>query len=187
MSSRIVKWVPGILAAGATVGILAWLLFDSPGQSTAPSKPVVRAKVDPAAIDPPAPPLSQPIVAASKDEPLFAEAMNYYRKGDYTRASFALQQATAKQPENQEIRFFLGVCYLLAGDTHAGIRELRVARGLEDSPYVDQIHFYLAKAFLRQKDTTNATRELDALVDHGGNFAAPAKELKVELANTSIE
>jgi predicted Zn-dependent protease len=119
---------------------------------------------------------------ASNNAPLFAEAMKYYRQHDYSQASFALQQATSQQPENPEIRFYLGVCYLLTDDTHAGIRELRVAGGLGSSPYLDRIHYYLAKAFLKQKDTTNAMRELSA-VDNGGQLAESARKLRRELVN----
>lgn len=113
--------------------------------------------------------------------------MKYYRARDYSRASFALQQATGQQPDNPEIRFFLGISYLLTNDTRAGIRELKVAECLGSSPYVDRIHFYLAKAFLRQKNTINAKRQWNALVDTGGNLAEPAKKLRFELANNVTE
>jgi len=130
MNRRIVTWVPGILAASAVAGLMSWLLVDSP-KADSPSVPLVAAvKVDPAAMEPPASPGDQPLVTASKQEPLFAEAMKYYRQRDYSQASFALQRATAQQPDNPEIRFYLGVCYLLTEDTRAGIRELRVAEGL---------------------------------------------------------
>ena len=127
------------------------------------------------------------MVAETGIEPLFEEAMNYYRARDFSRASFVLQQATGQQPGNPEIRFFLGISYLLTNDTRAGIRELKVAEALSSSPYVDRIHFYLAKAFLRQKDTINAMRELNALADAGGNLAEPAQKLKLELAKNPTE
>jgi TolA-binding protein len=181
MSSRITAWVPGLLAAAGIAGLLSWLMFDSPKVSSPPKPAVVAAKQDPAAIEPP-PASGQPMVAASNNEPLFAEAMRYYRQNDYSGASVALQRATAQQPENPEIRFYLGICYLMTNDTHAGIRELRVAGGLGSSPYLDRVHYYLAKAFLKQKDTTNAMREL-AAIDNGGNLAESARKLKGELAN----
>jgi hypothetical protein len=187
MKSRIATWVPGILVITAIAGILTWFVVDA-RENSIPSAPTVsRAEHDPSSFDPPATPVGPTGVAASNQEPLFGEAMKYYRQRDYARASFSLRQATARQPENPEIRFFLGVSYLLTNDTRAGIQELRVAGGLGTSPYVDRIHFYLAKAFLRQKDTINAMRELDALVDNGGTLAEPAKKLKFELTNTSFE
>ena len=56
-----------------------------------------------------------------------------------------------------------------------------------DAPYADRVHFYLAKAFLKQKDNTNAIRELTAIVNNGGNLAEPAKKLQLELAKASME
>jgi thioredoxin-like negative regulator of GroEL len=183
MNSSLGKWVPGIFAACAIVGVMTWLLVDFPEIGFHTSTVTARIKRDPASIDPPACPGGQPVLPASKNEPLFEEAMRHYRKGDYALASFSLRQATARQPENPEIRFFLGVCYLLTADTRAGIQELKVAEGLEASPYADRIHFYLAKAFLKQQDTTNAMSRLNELVDKGGNLAEPARQLKIELAN----
>lgn len=186
MNGRIAKWVPGMLAAAALAGFVIWLIADTPA-TTQPSSVAATSRPDPASFDAPACPEGAPVVTASVNEPLFLEAMKYYRAQDYSRASFALQKATGNQPDNPEIRFFLGISYLLTEDTRAGIRELKVADRLGTSPYVDRIHFYLAKALLRQKDTINAIRQLDMLVNGGGNLAEPARKLKLELANNVTE
>lgn len=175
-----------MLAAAAVAGFITWLISDSP-VTTPPSSPAAKPRPDLEYFDPPTCPAGEPVVAATGNEPLFGEAMKYYRARDYSRASFALQQATGQQPDNPEIRFFLGISYLLTNDTRAGIRELKVAECLGSSPYVDRIHFYLAKAFLRQKNTINAMRQWNALVDTGGNLAEPAKKLRFELANNVTE
>lgn len=175
-----------MLAAAAVAGFIIWLIADSP-VTTPPSSPAAKSRPDLASFDPPTGPAGEPVVAATGNEPLFAEAMKYYRARDYSRASFTLRQATGQQPGNPEIRFFLGISYLLTNDTRAGIRELKVAEILGSSPYVDRIHFYLAKAFLRQKDTINAMRQLNAMVDTGGNLAEPAKKLRFKLANNITE
>ena len=187
MNGRIAKWVPGILAAAAVAGFVTWLVADT-APTLEPSSPAMsNSRPDPAAFDAPDGPAAEPLVTATASEPLFSEAMKYYRAQDYSRASFALQTATANHPDNPEIRFFLGISYLLTEDTRAGIRELKVAEGLETSPYVDRIHFYLAKALLRQKDTINAIRQLNTVVAAGGNLADPAKKLKLELASNINE
>ncbi len=186
MIGRIAKWVPGTLATAAVAGFITWLIADSP-VTTPPPGPAAQSRPDLASFDPPTGPAGEPVAAATANEPLFVEAMKYYQARDYSRASFALQQATSRQPGNPEFRFYLGISYLLTNDTQAGIRELKVAEGLGSSPYVDRTHFYLAKAFLRQKDTINAMRQLDTLVDGGGNLAEPARKLRFELANNIIE
>jgi hypothetical protein len=188
MSRQFAKWVPGAVAASAIVVGFIWLLVDFSGVGFhTPTVTGLKQDRDPAFIEPPASPAGQPVLPASKDEPLFEEAMRRYSKGDYGLASFSLRQATARQPENPEIRFFLGVCYLLTADTRAGIQELKVAEGLETSPYGDRIHFYLAKGFLKQQDTTNAIRQLNELVDKGGSLAESARKLKIELSTVHVE
>ncbi|MEO8125881.1 MAG: tetratricopeptide repeat protein [Bryobacteraceae bacterium] len=186
MRNGIGKWIPGLLAAAVVVGVLTWMIADSPAPRPEPAAavepiPAPQQKLDPAAFDPPSYPGNTPAVPATVEEPLFAEAMTYYLAHDYSRASFALQKATGKHPENPEIRFYLGVSYLLTDDTQAGIRELKVAERLGDSPYMDRSQFYLAKAFLRQNDKVNALRLLDAVAGSGGSLAEPAKKLKAEL------
>lgn len=186
MKRQLAKWIPGTLAVLALAAFITWLIADT-SRSAPPSIAAATSRPDLAAFDAPAPPTGKPVVATTDNTPLFEEGMKYYRVRDYSRASFALQQATSQQPDNPEIRFFLGISYLLTDDTRAGIRELKVAQGLSSSPYVEQIHFYLAKALLRQKDTTNAMRELSALVDSGGNLAATAKKLRLAIAENASE
>jgi predicted Zn-dependent protease len=187
MGSGIAKWIPGIVAAAAIVGFITWLMADSPVAGNPSIAVVAQPKPDLASFDPPECPPGPPVMAATVDEPLFAEAMKYYRERDYSRASFALQKATSSQPENPEIRFYLGVAYLLTDDTQAGIRELKVAERLGQSPYMDRIQFYLAKAFLKQKDTASAIQELNTVAASGGNLAESAKKLRSELTNPNTE
>ena len=135
------------------VGMLTWLIVDSPkgpssGRRETASKPVSSP------FETPAPPAGQPWRSASKSEPLFEEAMGYYRAHDYFRASFTLRQATARQPDNPDDPVLPRYLVPAHPRHRAGINELKVAEGLEGSCYDDRIHFYLAKAFLKQNDTT---------------------------------
>jgi predicted Zn-dependent protease len=182
MNRQLTAWLPGILAAITVVGMLTWFIVDSPDGSLHPAPRKAPPKAVSSPFETPAPVVGESAVAASKSEPLFEEAMTYYRAHDYSRASFTLRQATARQPGNPEIRFFLGISYLRTKDTRAGINELKVAEGLEASSYDDRIHFFLAKAFLQQNDTANAARCLNDIVEKGGTLAEPARKLKVEMA-----
>ena len=185
MNSRILKWVPVTFAIAALAGIMMRLVVSSQSDVYVPENSVSQIDHDPAWFDAPVFPMGQAVIAASNEEPLFSEAMQYYRRGDYASASFALRQATARQPENQEIRFF-SWSVLPARERHESRHPGTEGCGkLGASPYVDRIHFYLAKAFLRQKDTINALRELNALVDNGGTLSESAKKLKFELTNSS--
>jgi hypothetical protein len=186
MSSRTISWVPGVLAAAVAAGVLVWLFVDSPSAElrSAPAASS-RPKIDLASIEPPAYKPQERNIAISSASQAFSDAMQRYMQRDYSRASFGLRHATTLEPDNPEIRFFLGVSYLLTNDTRAGISELRVAERLGESPYLERVHYYLAKAFLKQKDTTNAMRELDATVQCGGSLADSARRLKFQLANAA--
>jgi cytochrome c-type biogenesis protein CcmH/NrfG len=182
--NRYTFWIPAVLAALTGSGILIWFLVDSDAggaQVTPPS--ASKVTVNPASIDAPSysPPESGANVGAATT--LFADAMSRYQKRDYASASVSLRQASILEPGNPEIRFFLGISYLLTNDTTAGISELRVVQKLGESPYLDRVHFYLAKALLRQKDPAAALRELAAMGQGEGNMADAANRLKIQVAN----
>jgi thioredoxin-like negative regulator of GroEL len=182
--NRYTFWIPALLAAIVGGGILIWFFVDSNvvDVQVAPP-PASKVRVSLASIEAPLYSPTQsgaPIGAAAT---LFADAMRWYQKRDYANASVSLRQASIMEPENPEIRFFLGISYLLTNDTRAGISELKVVQKLGASPYVEKVHFYLAKALLRQKDTAAALRELGAIVEGGGNMADDANRLKIQVAN----
>jgi thioredoxin-like negative regulator of GroEL len=182
--NRYAIWIPALLAAIIGGGILIWFFVDSNVVAVQVETPSgSKARVNFASIEAPlySPPRSGAALGAAAT--LFADAMQRYQKRDYATASVSLRQASIMEPENVEIRFFLGISYLLTNDTRAGISELKVVQKLGASPYLDRVHFYLAKALLRQKDTAAAIRELGAIVEGGGNMADDANRLKIQVAN----
>jgi predicted Zn-dependent protease len=184
--NRYTLWIPAVLAALIGGGILMWLFVDSNAGTAQVAPPSIsNITVNPASIEAPSysPPQSGATVGAATT--LFGDAMSRYQKRDYASASVSLRQASILEPENPEIRFFLGISYLLTNDTSAGINELRVVQKLGESPYLDRVHFYLAKALLRQKDPAAALRELAAIGQGGGNMADAANRLKIQVANAN--
>jgi len=176
--------IPTLLAALIGSGILLWFLVDSnPGTDPVAAQSGSKVRSNLAYIE--APPYSPPQSGAPTGAAatLFADAMKRYQKRDYASASVFLRQASIKEPENPEIRFFLGISYLLTNDTRAGISELKVVQKLSASPYLERVHFYLAKALLRQKDPAAALRELGAIVEGGGTMKDDANRLKIQVAN----
>ena len=117
--------------------------------------------------------------------PLFETAMQSYSRKDYGKASVTLREVTLKSPESPEARFFLGICYLMTNDTEAAISELKTAAALGDSEYREDAHFFLGQAYARKRDSINATRELDQVIEINGTQAAKARTLR-EIVNVSI-
>jgi tetratricopeptide (TPR) repeat protein len=103
--------------------------------------------------------------------------MEHYRRADYRAAVDDLRVAAEMDPEAAHTRFFLGVAHLMLGQDDAGIARLRATIALGDSPYLEDAHFYLAKAFLKRKDLGAAETQLNALIRLPGSKSDEARRL----------
>jgi tetratricopeptide (TPR) repeat protein len=111
----------------------------------------------------------------------FQRGMEHYRKGDYARATEDLRVAADLDAEAAHSRFFLGISHLLLNQDDAAIKRLQATIALGDSPYLEDAHFYLAKAFLRREDFRSAATELKKLIQLRGSRANEARRLLVEI------
>lgn len=111
----------------------------------------------------------------------FRRGMARYRNADYTKAVEDLRAASKLDPTAAHINFFLGVSQLLSGHDDAAIDSLRGTIALGDSPYLEDAHFYLAKAFLRRKDVDAAKAELNLVIKLRGSRSEQARELVAEV------
>jgi len=111
----------------------------------------------------------------------FQRGMERYRNADYAGALAELRGAGELDPEASHIRFFLGICHLMVSEDDAGIERLRATIGLGDSPYLEEAHLYLAKAFLRRRDFGAAEAELKALIQLRGSKSAEAGRLLMQI------
>ncbi len=111
----------------------------------------------------------------------FRAGMMRYQEGDYACAIPTLKSAADLNPQGANIRFFLGVCFLLSGQTDEGIAELKKTIALGDSAYLGEAHFYLAKGLLRQGDVKGARQELKAAVESGGRLGEEASRLLTQI------
>jgi TolA-binding protein len=149
----------------------------------------------------PAMPASRPVVALSvlarveppvyipvtlrgpRDEAAekFDDAMRHYVEGDYAGAIPELTAAAGLNPNAPRIAFFLAICDLLTSrlDTAIAGFQKTIARG--ESPYLEEAHFYLAKARLRQGDVRAARSELLHTIERQGRLEAEARRLVSQL------
>ena len=107
----------------------------------------------------------------------FQRGMEHYRRADYAAAVDDLRVAADMDPEAAHTRFFLGVAHLMLGQDDAGIARLRATIALGDSPYLEDAHFYLAKAFLKRKDLGAAETQLNELIRLPGSKRDEARRL----------
>jgi tetratricopeptide (TPR) repeat protein len=111
----------------------------------------------------------------------FRDAMKHYAGGDFRGAIPGLRAAARLDPEAAHATFFLGVCYVLAGQLDEGIRALRQTIDVGDSPYLEEAHFYLAKALLQNNDPAGARQEVERTIRLGGTLDNQARQLLAAL------
>jgi tetratricopeptide (TPR) repeat protein len=107
----------------------------------------------------------------------FREAMKLYVDRDYEGAKAGLREAAELDPERPDIAFFLGICALLTDEPEAAIAELRRTIALGESPYLEEAHFYVAKAHLRRGELAAAASQLEETVQLRGEREQEAREL----------
>ena len=120
-----------------------------------------------------------PALRGAAPEGHFREGMERYRGANYAGAIDELSQADPRSPD---VQFFLGVSYLMQDQADAAISHLRATLQLGESLDIEPAHFFLAKAFLRRKDTASASKELDAAIALHGDYENKARDLAVKLA-----
>jgi tetratricopeptide (TPR) repeat protein len=130
-----------------------------------------------------APPYTPAVLRGALDETArrFQEAMRLYVRKDYEGAKARLRAAAALDPGAPDIAFFLGICALLTDEPAAAIAELRRTVALGESPYLEEAHFYLAKAHVRRGELTAAASQIEATVRLRGDREQEAREMLQKL------
>lgn len=172
-------------SAAAAVLILAaaalWWQFGRAGRPQAGTKGTPSSLLMLARIEPPL--YVPPVLRGAEDEAAerFRTGMKLYQEGRYGDAITNLRAAADFSPAGAGIRFFLGICFLLAGQTDAGIEELRATIALGESVYLEEARFYLAKAFLGKGDVGGARDEFNWVLQRSGNLKEEAARILAQL------
>jgi TolA-binding protein len=111
----------------------------------------------------------------------FRAAMARYSEGNYTAAIPDLRAATTLKPDVAQYTFFLAICQLLTDRVDSAVASLRRTIALGNSPYLEEAHFYLAKARLRQGDIPAARAELQRTIESRGRLEEAAQSLLVQI------
>jgi tetratricopeptide (TPR) repeat protein len=149
----------------------------APTQAKPPASPPVVALSVLARVAPP--PYAPAALRGPNDEAggKFDAAMRLYVKGDYAGALNGLEAAVALEPNAPQYAFFLGACQLLTDRADLAVAELQKAVAIGESPYLEEAHFYLAKARLRQGDIQLAREELQRTIERRGRLETEARRL----------
>jgi tetratricopeptide (TPR) repeat protein len=203
----LLRWAPAAGLAAAAVLAVAVLLWmrptspsgppeatnaPSPSQAQSPEKPRAQERPEPTVAPEPSleqlarvePPRYEPLTLRGAPDDAtarFQRGMERYRKADYRGAVDNLRAAAALDPDSAHIAFFLGISHLMLGQDSAAIDRLRATIAIGDSPYFEDAHLYLAKAFLRRKDLGAAETELKKLIQLHGSGSGEARRLLTQV------
>lgn len=124
------------------------------------------------------------VLRGSQDQAMreFRLAMKRYQQRDYANAVTALRAAVKLNPKDPRPLFFLGASHLLANQTDDGIAVLQQCIALGNTPYLEESHYFLAKAFLRKDNLAAARRELEEVALLEGDHEDAARLLLQQLA-----
>jgi tetratricopeptide (TPR) repeat protein len=156
-------------------------------ESTAPSRgsePTVAPAPSLSQLARVEPPRYEPLTlrgARDKATTRFQAGMEHYQKADYRDAVTELRAAASLEPGAPHICFFLGISYLLAGQNRGAVEWLNATIALGDSAYLEEAHFYLAKAYLRQEDPGAAATHLKRVVQLRESRSGEARQLLTQL------
>ena len=199
------RWAPRVAVAAAVVLIASTLVWlRSPSTSDPPQTPASQSTPQPRVAETPetapeAPPVANlsieqlarfepprfepPTLRGAADEATarFLRGMDRYRQADYAGAIVDLREASQLDPEAPHALFFLGVSYLAAGQDIAAIDRLKAMIALGDSAYLEEGHWYLAKAYLRRRDLSAARTELRELATLRGSDGGEAGQLLAQI------
>ena len=153
----------------------------APTQAKPSASPPVVALSVLARVEPP--PYAPAALRGPNDEAgaKFDAAMRLYVKGDYAGASKGLEAAVALEPNTPQYAFFLGACHLLTDRADLAVDGLSKAIAAGESPYLEESHFYLAKARLRQGNIAAAREELQRTIERQGRLEAEARRLLAQV------
>jgi tetratricopeptide (TPR) repeat protein len=177
------SWAMASAAAVFLIFVAAalWWWLRMPGGSPAESPKAPPSLSLLARMEPPL--YIAPALRGTEDEAteLFSAGMKHYQEGMYVLAIPELRAASRLKAETAQIRFFLGICLLLAGQPNQGIEELDKTEALGDPAYLDEARFYSAKAYLGKGDVAAAKEKLRLVVESSGRLQGEAADILRQL------
>ena len=179
-------WFWSLAAAAVLVAsVLTWRQvriseLPAPGVSS-PAQPTQQARVvsleELSAVTPP--PYQAVTLRSTPDAATrrFREAMTHYERGDYSASAKGLTEAARIDASQPHTHFYLGASHLLSGNADEAINALQAAIKLGESGYLEESHFYLAKAFLKKRQVDEARAELLKTIALKGDRERDARTL----------
>jgi tetratricopeptide (TPR) repeat protein len=192
-------WVAVLAGVIAGVAVLAVVLEQyRPPPSEPPPAPAPAAVQSPAE-PPPLPGPDRRVIAylAAVEPPVYIESMRHgpdnaayqafraamepYNVKDYQKAAEALRAAAQLDRKAPAPRFYLAICERALDKTDDAIADLHAVIDLGNTPYLEDAHFFLAKALLATGDLRAAREELFRAIRIAGDRLDEARRVLDQL------
>jgi len=112
--------------------------------------------------------------SASIDEK--AEGINLLKNKNYTKAISVLNSAMVKEPQNLEVKYYLGLCYYLSGSYIESIKQFDFIMLSNNQQWYELARYQKALAHLKINDTITAKNIFEQIISENGKYAPNAKD-----------
>lgn len=111
----------------------------------------------------------------------FEKGMDRYVQRDYAGAIPLLQSTVAREPAHDSARFYLGVCFLLTGNTDEGVRTLEILGADPQNAMAEEARFFSAHGYLQRGEADKAIAALDRVIALEGDREKEARALRAAI------
>ena len=123
------------------------------------------------------PNVAAPIVRSESPKTSLEQAMGIYEQKDYKGAIDKLQNIKVETKDKEAVGFYLGMAYLANGNTNQAIEKFQKLQQQSLTTYQDQTTWYLALAFLSNKELEKSKAQLIKLSKKDSFYKKKATKL----------
>jgi tetratricopeptide (TPR) repeat protein len=117
---------------------------------------------------------------SSPDQKILLNGLFHYNHADYDTAIALFLRGLQSDPDNDDLRFYLGSSYLAKGSYQDAIKHFSLLR--EKAPkYYSPAGWYLALAYLANDQADEARKMFELIRDEGGFYAGNAERILKKL------
>ena len=114
---------------------------------------------------------------------LYKKVTLAYRQGSFEEASGLFLSLLKDNPDNQNLAFYLGNCYLALDEPQQAIKAFKkILTSSEQNEFTSRSQWYLALAYLKNEDLNKAKDELQSIIEYDGYQKDKAEELLKDIA-----
>jgi len=121
-----------------------------------------------------------PLVRDTKSATLLESALTQYELEDYRNAAELFQKLLSVEPGNMKGHFYAGVSYLMTEEPDKSIEEFKTVLR-STSEFSIEAKWYLAWAYLKNKDMDQAKHIFQGIADGQNAFSEQARNIIKEL------